>query len=609
MSDLYYSPFIPAFSNIGVPIAEARLYFFYTQTTTLAPIYADSGQTVPLANPVSANLAGKFPDIYLDSTIVYRVRQTDSLGVILGDEVDPYYPGTVVANVDSVIRADLASSGSGKGTGLSTYAPQWVGSVPRSLQDKLKEAVSVGDFGCPGNGTGDLGLALQYIHDNVLGADGGAIRLPSGRSGGGNYPLLTPVVFTKPVELVGEGGRINCEILISTSLGSSSAITTTNFIRLTDLGITAIGSGLNTGVLVDQVFPSNSQNGSGASHCSFSGGAVCWRSLDASQMSFTSVEFGNYRDYGLWSEDQFSSDRGDSFISHCVFAGRSTATGLFVKNAGLYVAACKWNGNQQYAVRLDSAAGNIGDYTFVGNSLEGYTLGGIYCVGANINTKILITGNQFSSNVGANAYLYFGQNVQNVTVTGNTFNDQGSTATGILYGNGLKEVVIVGNHFYDINTAIQGPGTVSANIGLTIESNRFAETVGTIYSSGENPDLLNAQSSQKLFKLSRVVSTSSNSVYANAWRFQGVGTVKITVFSYLQGVGRSQYYGEFLCDGTTAPTVIGTPVTKSGPFDVQCIYSVPNIVVGIKRNGATGTSVAGYVQIELDGYFNYIAKV
>lgn len=98
---LYYSNFIPAFSNIGVPVANSYMYFYLTGTSTLAAIYSDAAGTVPLTNPVQANLAGKFPNVYLDASITYRVRQTDSAGTPLGNDVDPYIPGTTSAGVNN----------------------------------------------------------------------------------------------------------------------------------------------------------------------------------------------------------------------------------------------------------------------------------------------------------------------------------------------------------------------------------------------------------------------------------------------------------------------------------------------------------------------------
>lgn len=95
-SDLYYSPFIPAFSSSGAPSAGAKLRFRYTGTTTAAPIYSDAALTVPLTNPVVANAAGRFPPIYMNDAITYRIDYLSPTNAQL-DSVDPYVPGVTSA--------------------------------------------------------------------------------------------------------------------------------------------------------------------------------------------------------------------------------------------------------------------------------------------------------------------------------------------------------------------------------------------------------------------------------------------------------------------------------------------------------------------------------
>jgi hypothetical protein len=92
-SKVYYSPFIPAFSSNGAPVPGALLNFYLTDTTTRTPVYSDSGMTTELSNPVQADAAGKYPNIYLDDSVTYRVVQTDADGAQLGDAIDPYVPG------------------------------------------------------------------------------------------------------------------------------------------------------------------------------------------------------------------------------------------------------------------------------------------------------------------------------------------------------------------------------------------------------------------------------------------------------------------------------------------------------------------------------------
>jgi hypothetical protein len=96
----YYSPFIPAFSSNGAPVAGAKLNFYTSGTTTRQPVYTTSALTTELPNPVPADAAGKFPSIYLNDANVYRVILTDAEGVQLGDAMDPYVPGMVYQNFD-----------------------------------------------------------------------------------------------------------------------------------------------------------------------------------------------------------------------------------------------------------------------------------------------------------------------------------------------------------------------------------------------------------------------------------------------------------------------------------------------------------------------------
>lgn len=95
-SDLYYSPFIPAFSSSGAPSAGAKLRFRYAGTTTPAPVYSDAALTVPLTNPVVANAAGRFPPIYMNDAITYRIDYLSPTNAQL-DSVDPYVPGVTSA--------------------------------------------------------------------------------------------------------------------------------------------------------------------------------------------------------------------------------------------------------------------------------------------------------------------------------------------------------------------------------------------------------------------------------------------------------------------------------------------------------------------------------
>lgn len=119
---LYYTPFLPAFSNNGIPIAQSYLYFYGSGGLVLAPIYSDAALTVPLTNPVQANLAGKYPDIYLNDALSYRVRQTDKNGVPTTDDIDPYLPGFVNNAAATTAAANSATAAATSATTATTQA-------------------------------------------------------------------------------------------------------------------------------------------------------------------------------------------------------------------------------------------------------------------------------------------------------------------------------------------------------------------------------------------------------------------------------------------------------------------------------------------------------
>lgn len=145
-SKLYFSPFIPAFSNTGVAIAESKLYFYYSGGVVAAPIYSDSGLTIPLTNPVSANLAGKYPDIYLNDTITYRVRQTDKNGVPTMDDIDPYLPGSVPASAATATAVAAAATATTKAAEAAASAASVASQAKSANTISLISAVRTNGF-------------------------------------------------------------------------------------------------------------------------------------------------------------------------------------------------------------------------------------------------------------------------------------------------------------------------------------------------------------------------------------------------------------------------------------------------------------------------------
>lgn len=92
--DLFYLPFRPALDANGIVVAGASLTFYASGTSTLEPVFADAALTTALANPLTANSAGVWPPIYINTAKTYRVVLRDGGGAPL-NEIDPYVPGSV----------------------------------------------------------------------------------------------------------------------------------------------------------------------------------------------------------------------------------------------------------------------------------------------------------------------------------------------------------------------------------------------------------------------------------------------------------------------------------------------------------------------------------
>jgi len=60
------------FSNIGIVGAGYRLFFYETGTTTKKDTYSDEDLTIPNTNPVVADSAGRFGDIWISDSSLYK---------------------------------------------------------------------------------------------------------------------------------------------------------------------------------------------------------------------------------------------------------------------------------------------------------------------------------------------------------------------------------------------------------------------------------------------------------------------------------------------------------------------------------------------------------
>jgi hypothetical protein len=491
------------------------------------------------------------------------------------------------------------------GTGISpnaagvVYDPPFTVSVPTNVEAKLAQTVSVLDFGAAGNGTGNLATALQAAHD-ALGPDGGEILIPAATS---YYLMSTGVTFTKSIRLVGDGW-FSSEILTNTN--GITLISTNSKLDVVNLHFTALSAARGTCRFILHQSTSANHGHSTIDNCFFDGALNCYYSQSTNAVVLNNSVFGAEGATGvaILLENLVNPDTGDSFITNNTISGASTVIGIQVNStSGINICNNKFN-NELAHVLVSAGANLMGNYLISNNSFEGHTDYAVKMIATSGTiTKTLITGNQFSATSTNNIVLSNG--AKNTTITGNTFNHTNAgLGTGVAIESGVENVTITGNAFHQIANGIVAATGAAVSAGITASGNRFANDVTTFFAGDDG---LSNYAPQRELSYSRLISNASDTVYSDACKVQGYGTVEIKVYGIVQGVGVCNYYAKYLVSGST-PTQITAPVTSGASFNVQVAASAGYLVVSAKRATGIGTTLTAFVEVTTNGQITDFRK-
>ena len=183
---IFRLPKATAISDNLTLVAGAKVSFFLTGTSTPTDTYQDSALTTPHTNPVIADAAGRFPPIYLNPDILYRVTFTDSADVDIYPAVDPVNDRVLS---QAIIGGYLYPRTDAEIAALVTPT------------DKAFLPGNVRRYGAVGDGLTDDTTAIQNAI-NATGANGGDVVFPAG-----TYIIASSLDLSdrRSVRLVGVG--------------------------------------------------------------------------------------------------------------------------------------------------------------------------------------------------------------------------------------------------------------------------------------------------------------------------------------------------------------------------------------------------------------------
>lgn len=229
------APKLQFFTEGGIPLAGGKLYSYAAGTTTPLATYTTSTGTQNNTNPIILDSRGEAA-VWLGAAS-YKLKLTDSTDVEIWT-VDNITTQDAM-NALTAFEASLAST---QGSSLVGYVPA-SGPPGRTVQAKLRDVVSVKDFGAVGDGTTDdtnaLRAAIAYC-ESAEQYGGRALYIPGGR-----YLITGALTLSKEFITIFGDGAWESQIY-AVGLSTGALVTASmRYLRpfLHDFGIVNTGTG------------------------------------------------------------------------------------------------------------------------------------------------------------------------------------------------------------------------------------------------------------------------------------------------------------------------------------------------------------------------------
>ena len=205
------------FDSNGVPLAGGLLYTYAAGTTTPQATYTTSAGSIANANPIVLDSAGRTAnEIWLTDGSSYKFILKTSTGTQIGS-----YDNISGGNDFTAVYAALAAS-----SGSSLIGFIQPSGTAETVQAKLRQIISVKDYGATGDGTTDDTAAFS-LAISTLAATGksGRIDIPAG-----TYKLTSGITI---------------DASVCTLVGYAALLDFSSFTASTGAAITVTGAAIN----------------------------------------------------------------------------------------------------------------------------------------------------------------------------------------------------------------------------------------------------------------------------------------------------------------------------------------------------------------------------
>lgn len=369
------------------------------------------------------------------------------------------------------------------GTQVS-FIQSGTGAVSRTSQNKMREIVSVMDFGALGDNSHDDAAAIQAAVDSV---SLGSVYFPPGA-----YKISTEITITKTSGITLYGAGRDATYIIPTvdhincfSIAQDKNVVIENMTLAAGITKTA-----GAGILVNGTSSGTYNSGSRFKNLTI---YEQYEGIDIEKGDLFWVEdcyFLSNVHNGLIVRNASNADSGDGTVVNCQFnSPSSTGSGILYKSGGgLRVQNNKfWNHNA--GLILNPVDGNTAQLIINGNSFDSQTVYGVYLLrtsGIITFSNIIISNNIFAGNTDIDIVQSDASWLSSLVISGNTFirsNEssaiqldgvagglignnliygQGGTSHGIVLASNTSNITVPSsNNFYNINTPIEDLSTDS----------------------------------------------------------------------------------------------------------------------------------------------------